>query len=493
MADAGKHRHRRFIPAHAGNAGRARSPSARPPVHPRACGERMGKILTPLQACGSSPRMRGTRGLVDQVERCDRFIPAHAGNAYGCSLSPVTRSVHPRACGERFRHAAHHPLLSGSSPRMRGTHDFLTIHRPDNRFIPAHAGNASCLCLHEALCAVHPRACGEREWAAAARQSTSGSSPRMRGTRKPENATTTRLRFIPAHAGNATRNTTTRLLVSVHPRACGERCCWHLPFRILYGSSPRMRGTLRTAIRWSGRFRFIPAHAGNAVHRLVLALGLSVHPRACGERVALSRSVRVCSGSSPRMRGTRMVGHRVGLSWRFIPAHAGNAQATLAVGLFCPVHPRACGERNWRLSTARAWYGSSPRMRGTPSASRFEPQKLRFIPAHAGNAYVGVLIIINFPVHPRACGERECYISAPPEFDGSSPRMRGTLAHAGDIPDCRRFIPAHAGNAKARLVYIVEPPVHPRACGERSSHNLLKILLFFSLWNSTNIFHASNC
>ena len=65
-------------------------------------------------------------------------------------------------------------------------------------------------------------------------------------------------------------------------------------------------------------------------------------------------------------------------------------------------------------------------MRGTLAGERGPQVDDRFIPAHAGNTPVGLLIDFADPVHPRACGEHdEAYIAGTRE-DGSSPRMRGT-------------------------------------------------------------------
>jgi len=85
-------------------------------------------------------------------------------------------------------------------------------------------------------------------------------------------------------------------------------------------------------------------------------------------------------------------------------------------------------------------------MRGTLAGERGPQVDDRFIPAHAGNTPVGLLIDFADPVHPRACGEHdEAYIAGTRE-DGSSPRMRGTHRHGLGPAVAARFIPAHAGN-----------------------------------------------
>ena len=113
-------------------------------------------------------------------------------------------------------------------------------------------------------------------------------------------------------------------------------------------------------------------------------------------------------------------------TWRFIPAGAGNARVLYDAQRMAPVHPRGCGERlisRWRLVTSR---GSSPRVRGTPSPSRYQPGRTRFIPAGAGNARSTTPLSGCRAVHPRGCGERKSLTEHEAAMIGSSPRVRGT-------------------------------------------------------------------
>ncbi len=155
--------------------------------------------------------------------------------------------------------------------------------------------------------------------------------------------------------------------------------------RLLPGSSPRMRGTPLTSNTFLTSGRFIPAHAGNTTPALLQAHQYPVHPRACGEH-AVDGDPHVASpGSSPRMRGTRVIGGGLTLKRRFIPAHAGNTSPAHGARGLRTVHPRACGEHLRELQGLVGFYGSSPRMRGTPGHGRIPRRSLRFIPAHAGN------------------------------------------------------------------------------------------------------------
>ena len=136
------------------------------------------------------------------------------------------------------------------------------------------------------------------------------------------------------------------------------------------------------------------------------------------------------------------------------------------------VHPRACGERGTRMTGADAPLGSSPRLRGTARFLGCQRQRGRFIPAPAGNGLVALLTFGFPPVHPRACGERSRSRVTAISPNGSSPRLRGTAIRQTPPAPPRRFIPAPAGNGTPRTEHLRKCPVHPRACGERLSRSL---------------------
>ena len=158
----GGQRHRRFIPACAGNAR-----NLRPPMN---------------TGTGSSPRVRGTPGRREADDRRSRFIPACAGNASWNVTLLITTAVHPRVCGER---GAPHEIRQGdcgSSPRVRGTLVASGVAGASRRFIPACAGNAPREWGCRFGTPVHPRVCGERMYRPPFFARGNGSSPRVRGT-----------------------------------------------------------------------------------------------------------------------------------------------------------------------------------------------------------------------------------------------------------------------------------------------------------------------
>ena len=216
---------------------------------------------------------------------------------------------------------------------------------------------------------------------------------------------------------------------------------------LMFGSSPRVRGTLEVNRIVSAEGRFIPACAGNAKRAEMRFRSPAVHPRVCGERFTARLNPECRNGSSPRVRGTLNKLAQVFGDGRFIPACAGNAAGTHAARGRSPVHPRVCGERYDRLPDGVLRAGSSPRVRGTPEPARLSPHRRRFIPACAGNASPPKIAKGARPVHPRVCGERGWKVGRANLFHGSSPRVRGTrLEIIPALAHCR-FIPACAGNA----------------------------------------------
>ncbi|ESJ68858.1 hypothetical protein CFSAN001078_03896 [Salmonella enterica subsp. enterica serovar Manhattan str. CFSAN001078] len=90
---------------------------------------------------GLSPLARGTLDRWGQHRRTWRFIPAGAGNTalplrIGCLLA-----VYPRWRGEHVVRTADAFEIVGLSPLARGTRKLHESQLPDERFIPAGAGN----------------------------------------------------------------------------------------------------------------------------------------------------------------------------------------------------------------------------------------------------------------------------------------------------------------------------------------------------------------
>ena len=192
------------------------------------------------------------------------------------------------------------------------------------------------------------------------------------------------------------------------------------------GSSPRMRGTLRPAQRLRGVLGIIPAYAGNTLQSVTHLAALRDHPRVCGEHCSLGARMAEYTGSSPRMRGTRLCDHVPPNVHGIIPAYAGNTLCSSSCHRTTRDHPRVCGEHCSSRCRAAFPTGSSPRMRGTPPGGAAHRTRSGIIPAYAGNTRRWQRIHDHEWDHPRVCGEHSETFRNIVDAAGSSPRMRGT-------------------------------------------------------------------
>ena len=171
-----------IIPAYAGNT--ALAIFLRPSIvdHPRVCGEHRSCARAAASTAGSSPRMRGTPRVRILSSMMVGIIPAYAGNTDAARPRRWPTGDHPRVCGEHRPFVAIRLIQTGSSPRMRGTHQVSSRRVAIMGIIPAYAGNTGVWWASGALRRDHPRVCGEHRLAAGGDESGQGSSPRMRGT-----------------------------------------------------------------------------------------------------------------------------------------------------------------------------------------------------------------------------------------------------------------------------------------------------------------------
>ena len=91
-------------------------------VYPRWRGEHVIDVDLESGCRGLSPLARGTQQAIESAGEFDRFIPAGAGNTYGCRLTATPRTVYPRWRGEHGRVRQCGWFFNGLSPLARGTH-----------------------------------------------------------------------------------------------------------------------------------------------------------------------------------------------------------------------------------------------------------------------------------------------------------------------------------------------------------------------------------
>ena len=297
----------------------------------------------------------------------------------------------------------------------------------------------------------HPRACGEHKQMLAPHEISEGSSPRLRGTLRTASCIRRRCGIIPALAGNTTCSGPCPTVSWDHPRACGEHAGVDPLTLSTVGSSPRLRGTRSFSSSSSALFGIIPALAGNTYPSMWSSATRWDHPRACGEHLVCSLKLVFSLGSSPRLRGTLEPWSRKHTHQGIIPALAGNTLCAMSCMSWSGDHPRACGEHFSTVSPMSLTCGSSPRLRGTHPRLQGHGRHPGIIPALAGNT-----------------SSRRSVTSWP---GGSSPRLRGTPGHTLVGAGEQGIIPALAGNTRQSLQYATDCGDHPRACGEHFTFN----------------------
>ena len=141
----------------------------------------------------------------------------------------------------------------------------------------------------------------------------------------------------------------------------------------------------------------------------MVALGdcrVQAHPRGCGEHARMPVTADLKAGSSPRVRGTFKV-----FCWN--PARKG-------------LIPAGAGNISSEEERIRYFRGSSPRVRGTSFWFTPPVQGNGLIPAGAGNMSNAGSRALMVWAHPRGCGEHIHQSRAHRQYQGSSPRVRGT-------------------------------------------------------------------
>ena len=192
--------------------------------------------------------------------------------------------------------------------------------------------------------AVYPRWRGELGKSHHNHDPAIGLSPLARGTPFTYRVTSISARFIPAGAGNSSSMRISSARATVYPRWRGELYFDENERNPWAGLSPLARGTHSRCIPSSPFQRFIPAGAGNSEATGVVLTVMSVYPRWRGELVGPAVTIYLICGLSPLARGTR---DREYMAWdmaRFIPAGAGNSESTHRRSCTSAVYPRWRGE-----------------------------------------------------------------------------------------------------------------------------------------------------
>ena len=191
-------------------------------AHPRRCGEHTFVVPMLAHESGSSPQVRGARGVGPVGLSSRGLIPAGAGSTAAAGPSRRWPKAHPRRCGEHAPERAGEILEGGSSPQVRGARPPRRRHEPADGLIPAGAGSTPPPTRTFPVTGAHPRRCGEHPVHGPGGVGRGGSSPQVRGARCCAAARDSRCGLIPAGAGSTNRVILSYGRHPAHPRRCGE-------------------------------------------------------------------------------------------------------------------------------------------------------------------------------------------------------------------------------------------------------------------------------
>ena len=193
-------------------------------------------------------------------------------------------------------------------------------------------------------------------------------------------------RFTPTPVGSARMKRSICSRMAVHPHACGERFCDGCYFSPVVGSPPRLWGALRNKLSSRIDRRFTPTPVGSALWPSINRQDCSVHPHACGERIAKSVAMVATAGSPPRLWGARAGRGSAERAHRFTPTPVGSACGAWDARPWESVHPHACGERTGMALPVPPTVGSPPRLWGAHAGALLRLLAHRFTPTPVGSA-----------------------------------------------------------------------------------------------------------
>ena len=314
--------------------------------------------------------------------------------------------------------------------------------------------------------------CGEHALSNTMSASLVGSSPHVRGTLLHAHFRLLPVGIIPACAGNTRRRPSSVAIPRDHPRMCGEHSDGSCGCVLSWGSSPHVRGTLERFPTRHSCAGIIPACAGNTPRIRHPRGSHRDHPRMCGEHAMSRWRPLSITGSSPHVRGTPTACCRRSKRSGIIPACAGNTIGSPRTMKRYGDHPRMCGEHHLSGNAGYWSWGSSPHVRGTHEMVGESAVSFGIIPACAGNTASRSACGSTRRDHPRMCGEHLVAAAVALEAAGSSPHVRGTLDIECGGQCLHGIIPACAGNTSPQPAIPQFSRDHPRMCGE---HRLRRV------------------
>ena len=333
----------RSIPACAGEPMYAATTSWLQAVYPRVCGGTPSGRRRAGPGVGLSPRVRGNPVRVVGRLSGQWSIPTCAGEPTHALKMRTTSSVYPRVCGGTKGHLIRQDGQTGLSPRVRGNRHRLYVSPDRNGSIPACAGEPFTLMRNSWEKEVYPRVCGGTINVPAFWSADMGLSPRVRGNRPAFPSASCMPWSIPACAGEPCTSCETWCRTWVYPRVCGGTL--HVVRDLVQnlGLSPRVRGNLSFYQTGSMPSRSIPACAGEPRSGRLWPFVRWVYPRVCGGTQDATYRKLLANGLSPRVRGNREDVDLHVDKLRSIPACAGEPRLRQCLNRCSRVYPRVCG------------------------------------------------------------------------------------------------------------------------------------------------------
>ena len=131
--------------------------------------------------------------------------------------------------------------------------------------------------------------------------------------------------ITPAYAGKSGAPAISPVMMTDHPRLCGEKSSPFCAPCAIRGSPPPMRGKVLLLHILSGHLGITPAYAGKSFAYAEAFAVAEDHPRLCGEKAVFRFSVEICLGSPPPMRGKVLSQCFLVGVLRITPAYAGKS------------------------------------------------------------------------------------------------------------------------------------------------------------------------
>ena len=469
---------RRSIPACAGEPATGSGGAAHGGVDPRVCGGAIGRRVWPRAWAGRSPRVRGSLERIDVPLREVGSIPACAGEPNRARDAPARARVDPRVCGGAPARASSVAAFCGRSPRVRGSPGGRVLGEGAGGSIPACAGEPDRAWRGRAPLRVDPRVCGGARWASCRTRTSSGRSPRVRGSPAVMRMVMSVSGSIPACAGEPSASNGRTSRSRVDPRVCGGAHAFTSRSVLYRGRSPRVRGSRRRVTRWIATCGSIPACAGEPIRTSAAAAKKRVDPRVCGGAATAQTFDLPQKGRSPRVRGSHLQLRRRRRLAGSIPACAGEPGGRPSRRTRGAVDPRVCGGAPITPAKDRRPLGRSPRVRGSLDSARRARPCPGSIPACAGEPVVQHPRRWRRKVDPRVCGGARFYPGDKITCTGRSPRVRGSPR--GTIPELVeiRSIPACAGEPTPPPLQHRFAWVDPRVCGGAVAMSVVALSLY---------------